>query len=196
VVRAGGGSARDTLSLLDQLIAGSENNSVTYERAVSLLGYTHGALLDEAIDALAVSDSAAAFDAVDRVIQTGQDPRRFVEDVLERLRDLIVVGAAGAHAQSILRGVSADEVERMQLQAKKFGAAELSRAADIVNASLSEMTGATSPRLHLELMIASNRKVPEVPRWSSLSPRKFRLFGLDSKVLWSLNLPKYIVKRY
>jgi len=154
VVRAGGGSARDTLSLLDQLIAGSENNSVTYERAVSLLGYTHGALLDEAIDALAAGDSAAAFGAVDRVIQTGQDPRRFVEDVLERLRDLIVVGAAGAHAQSILRGVSADEVERMQVQAKNFGAAELSRAADIVNASLSEMTGATSPRLHLELMIA------------------------------------------
>lgn len=154
VVRAGGGSARDTLSLLDQLIAGSESNSVTYERAVSLLGYTHGALLDEAIDALAAGDSAAAFGAVDRVIQTGQDPRRFVEDVLERLRDLIVVGAAGAHAQSILRGVSADEVERMQVQAKNFGAAELSRAADIVNASLSEMTGATSPRLHLELMIA------------------------------------------
>jgi DNA polymerase-3 subunit gamma/tau len=154
VVRAGGGSARDTLSLLDQLIAGSENNSVTYERAVSLLGYTHGALLDEAIDALAAGDSAAAFGAVDRVIQTGQDPRRFVEDVLERLRDLIVVGAAGSHAQSILRGVSADEVERMQVQAKNFGATELSRAADIVNASLSEMTGATSPRLHLELMIA------------------------------------------
>ena len=154
VVRAGGGSARDTLSLLDQLIAGSENDAVTYERAVSLLGYTHSALLDEAADALAAADSAAAFAAVDRVIQTGQDPRRFVEDLLERLRDLILVAATGANANSVLRGIPADELERMQAQAKNFGSAELSRAADVVNSSLTEMTGATSPRLHLELMIA------------------------------------------
>jgi DNA polymerase III subunit gamma/tau len=154
VVRAGGGSARDTLSLLDQLIAGSENNAVAYERAVSLLGYTHGALLDEAVDALAAGDSAAAFAAVDRVIHTGQDPRRFVEDLLERLRDLILVAATGANANAVLRGIPADELERMQLQAKNFGANELSRAADVVNSSLTEMTGATSPRLHLELMIA------------------------------------------
>ncbi|MEY4996887.1 MAG: polymerase subunit tau [Actinomycetota bacterium] len=154
VVRAGGGSARDTLSLLDQLIAGSENDAVTYERAVSLLGYTHSALLDEAVDALAASDSAAAFAAVDRVIQTGQDPRRFVEDLLERLRDLILVAATGANANAVLRGIPADELERMQAQAKNFGGAELSRAADVVNSSLTEMTGATSPRLHLELMIA------------------------------------------
>jgi DNA polymerase-3 subunit gamma/tau len=153
VVRAGGGSARDTLSLLDQLIAGSENDAVTYERAVSLLGYTHSALLDEAVDALAASDSAAAFAAVDRVIQTGQDPRRFVEDLLERLRDLILVAATGANANAVLRGIPADELERMQAQAKNFGGAELSRAADVVNSSLTEMTGATSPRLHLELMI-------------------------------------------
>ena len=93
VVRAGGGSPRDTLSLLDQLMAGSEATSVEYERAVALLGYTHAALLDEVIDAIGARDSAAAFDAVDRVIQTGQDPRRFVEDLLERLRDLIVVAA-------------------------------------------------------------------------------------------------------
>ena len=154
VVRAGGGSARDTLSLLDQLIAGSENDAVTYERAVSLLGYTHSALLDEAVDALAAGDSAGAFAAVDRVIQTGQDPRRFVEDLLERLRDLILVAATGANANSVLRGIPADELERMQAQAKNFGSAELSRAADVVNSSLTEMTGATSPRLHLELMIA------------------------------------------
>jgi DNA polymerase-3 subunit gamma/tau len=154
VVRAGGGSARDTLSLLDQLIAGSENDAVTYERAVSLLGYTHSALLDEAVDALAAADSAAAFAAVDRVIQTGQDPRRFVEDLLERLRDLILAAATGANANSVLRGIPADELERMQAQAKNFGSAELSRAADVVNSSLTEMTGATSPRLHLELMIA------------------------------------------
>jgi DNA polymerase-3 subunit gamma/tau len=154
VVRAGGGSARDTLSLLDQLIAGSENDAVTYERAVSLLGYTHSALLDEAVDALAAADPAAAFGAVDRVIQTGQDPRRFVEDLLERLRDLILVAATGANATAVLRGIPTDELERMQVQAKNFGPAELSRAADVVNSSLTEMTGATSPRLHLELMIA------------------------------------------
>ena len=154
VVRAGGGSARDTLSLLDQLIAGSENDAVTYERAVSLLGYTHSALLDEAVDALAAGDSAGAFAAVDRVIQTGQDPRRFVEDLLERLRDLILVAATGSNANAVLRGIPADELERMQAQAKNFGSAELSRAADVVNSSLTEMTGATSPRLHLELMIA------------------------------------------
>jgi DNA polymerase-3 subunit gamma/tau len=154
VVRAGGGSARDTLSLLDQLIAGSENNRVDYERAVALLGYTHGALLAEAIDALGAHDGAAAFDAVDRVIQTGQDPRRFVEDLLERLRDIIVVSATRESAASVLRGVPADEIEAMRRQAALFGHAELSRVADIVNTALSEMTGATSPRLHLELMIA------------------------------------------
>ncbi|WP_371743646.1 DNA polymerase III subunit gamma and tau [Herbiconiux sp. SALV-R1] len=154
VVRAGGGSARDTLSLLDQLIAGSEGNRVEYERAVALLGYTHGALLSEAIDALGTHDGAAAFDAVDRVIQTGQDPRRFVEDLLERLRDIIVVEATREQAPSVLRGVPADEIEVMRRQAALFGHAELSRVADIVNTALSEMTGATSPRLHLELMVA------------------------------------------
>nr|WP_245635903.1 DNA polymerase III subunit gamma and tau [Herbiconiux solani] len=154
VVRAGGGSARDTLSLLDQLIAGSENNRVEYERAVALLGYTHGALLSEAIDALGAHDGAAVFDAVDRVIQTGQDPRRFVEDLLERLRDIIVVAATREQASSVLRGVPADEIEVMRRQAALFGHAELSRVADIVNSALSEMTGATSPRLHLELMVA------------------------------------------
>ncbi len=154
VVRAGGGSARDTLSLLDQLIAGSESNTVSYERAVSLLGYTHATLLDEAVDALAAADAAAAFGAVDRVIETGQDPRRFVEDLLERLRDLILVAATGAGADAVLRGVPADELERMHGQAARFGSRELSRAADITNSSLTEMTGATSPRLHLELMIA------------------------------------------
>ncbi|MFE4469825.1 DNA polymerase III subunit gamma and tau [Leifsonia sp. NPDC056824] len=155
VVRAGGGSPRDTLSLLDQLMAGSEGSSIEYERAVALLGYTHAALLDEVIDAIAARDAAGAFAAVDRVIQTGQDPRRFVDDLLERLRDLIVVAATSVDgAAAVLRGVPQDELDRMGVQAMKFGAAELSRAADIVNAALTEMTGATSPRLHLELMIA------------------------------------------
>nr|WP_231368788.1 DNA polymerase III subunit gamma and tau [Frigoribacterium sp. CG_9.8] len=154
VVRAGGGSVRDTLSLLDQLIAGSEGSSVQYERAVALLGYTHGALLSEVVDALGARDASAAFAAIDRVIQTGQDPRRFVEDLLERLRDLIIVSATGQGAAAVLRGVQADELDRMAQQASRFGTAELSRAADVANAALTEMTGATSPRLHLELMIA------------------------------------------
>nr|MDQ2697555.1 DNA polymerase III subunit gamma and tau [Actinomycetota bacterium] len=153
VVRAGGGSVRDTLSLLDQLIAGSEGTSIEYERAVSLLGYTHGALLDEAVDAMGARDAAAVFAAVDRVIQTGQDPRRFVEDLLERLRDLIVVAATSDNAGSVMRGIPQDQLDRMASQAALFGQAELSRAADVINTALTEMTGATSPRLHLELMM-------------------------------------------
>jgi len=156
VVRAGGGSPRDTLSLLDQLMAGSESSTIEYERAVALLGYTHSALLGEVIDAIGVRDAAAAFGAVDRVIQTGQDPRRFVEDLLERLRDIIIVSATTSieAAGAVLRGVPTDELQAMHHQAQQFGHAELSRTADIVNAALTEMTGATSPRLHLELMVA------------------------------------------
>ncbi|KJL40045.1 MAG: DNA polymerase III subunit gamma and tau [Microbacterium sp.] len=154
VVRAGGGSPRDTLSLLDQLIAGSEGGVVAYDRAVALLGYTPGALLDEIVDALGGGDAASAFAAVDRVVQTGQDPRRFVEDLLERLRDLIVIAAVGRGATAVLRGVSEEEIERMSRQATTFGASLLSRIADVVVAALDEMSGATSPRLQLELMIA------------------------------------------
>lgn len=155
VVRAGGGSPRDTLSLLDQLMAGSEGTTIDYERAVALLGYTHGALLDEVVDAIGARDAAGAFAAADRVVQTGQDPRRFVEDLLERLRDLIVVAASSPEAAAaVLRGVPEDELARMAAQAAAFGPAELSRVADLVNQTLTEMTGATSPRLHLELMLA------------------------------------------
>lgn len=153
VVRAGGGSPRDTLSLLDQLIAGSEG-AVTYERAVALLGYTHAELLDEIVDALAASDAAAVFAAVDRVVQTGQDPRRFVDDLLERLRDLIVVAATREGAAAVLRGASPEDLQRMAVQADRFGSQRLSRTADVVVAALDEMTGATSPRLQLELMCA------------------------------------------
>ena len=160
VVRAGGGSPRDTLSLLDQLIAGSdspagsETVTVGYARAVALLGYTHAALLDEIVDALAAGDAAAAFPAIDRVVQTGQDPRRFVDDLLERLRDLIVIAAVGAGASAVLRGIAEDELDRMRRQAEAFGASRLSRTADVVSAALDDMSGATSPRLHLELMVA------------------------------------------
>ncbi|WP_405373538.1 DNA polymerase III subunit gamma and tau, partial [Microbacterium sp. Ld14] len=154
VVRAGGGSPRDTLSLLDQLIAGSDEGLVAYERAVSLLGYTHAELLDEVVDAFSSRDAAAAFGAVDRVVQTGQDPRRFVDDLLERLRDLIIVAATGAGASAVLRGIPADELERMGRQATAFGTDRLSRIADLVVTALDDMTGTTSPRLQLELLVA------------------------------------------
>ncbi|MCT9820981.1 DNA polymerase III subunit gamma and tau [Microbacterium sp. W1N] len=154
VVRAGGGSPRDTLSLLDQLIAGSEAGAVTYARAVALLGYTHAELLDEVVDAFGDGDASAAFAAVDRVVQTGQDPRRFVDDLLERLRDLIIVAATGPGAAAVLRGIPDDELERMNRQASLFGAARLSHIADIVAKALDDMGGATSPRLQLELLVA------------------------------------------
>ena len=153
VVRSGGGSVRDSLSLLDQLIAGSEGR-VEYDRAVALLGYTPESLLDDAVDSLAIRDSASAFGAVDKVIQSGQDPRQFVEDLLERLRDIILVASVGAEAKSVLRGATDDMIDKMRAQASKFGQAELTHAASEVNAALSSMSGATSPKLHLELMIA------------------------------------------
>ncbi|KAJ1681888.1 hypothetical protein LUZ63_022898 [Rhynchospora breviuscula] len=177
VVRAGGGSPRDTLSLLDQLIAGSEDEKVRYARAVSLLGYTHAELLDEVVDAFGDGDAAAAFGAVDRVVQTGQDPRRFVDDLLERLRDLIVIAATGPGASAVLRGVPADELERMSRQAAVFGSDRLSRTADLVIGTLDEMTGATSPRLQLELMVARvlaaspvGASSPAAPAPSSAAP--------------------------
>jgi DNA polymerase-3 subunit gamma/tau len=154
VVKAGGGSPRDTLSLLDQLIAGSEGSVVEYERATALLGYTSASLIDEVVTAVAESDAAGAFAGVDRIVQTGQDPRRFVEDLLERMRDLIVVAATGDAAASVLRGAPADQIAALTMQAQRFGTAELSRIADTISDALDEMVGATSPRLHLELMIA------------------------------------------
>jgi DNA polymerase-3 subunit gamma/tau len=154
VIRAGGGSVRDTLSLLDQIIAGSDDGHVTRERTNNLLGYTPNELLDECIDAIGRADAALAFAVVDRIIQTGNDPRRFVEDVLERFRDLVIVEATGDGAHAVLRGVPADEIERMTALASLYGARDLSRAADVVNEALSNMTGTTPPRIHLELMIA------------------------------------------
>ncbi|MDQ0261555.1 DNA polymerase III subunit gamma and tau [Sinomonas atrocyanea] len=154
VVRAGGGSVRDSLSVLDQLMAGAGTGGIDYELAVALLGYTHAALLDDVVDAMAAGDSGTVFRAVDRVIQTGHDPRRFVEDLLERFRDLIIVQALPDAAESILRGIPADQLARMRVQAQNLGAAELSRAADVTNGAFNEMTGATSPRLHLELLCA------------------------------------------
>jgi DNA polymerase-3 subunit gamma/tau len=154
VVRAGGGSVRDSLSLLDQLMAGSDDRKVSYDRAVALLGFTHGTLLDSVIDAFAAKNSAAVFASVDSVIQTGQDPRRFVEDLLERLRDLIVVLAVGNNAGSVLRGVPNDEIEKLTTQAFAFGMSSLTHASEVVSETLNSMSGATSPKLQLELMCA------------------------------------------
>jgi DNA polymerase-3 subunit gamma/tau len=154
VIRAGGGSGRDTLSVLDQLMAGATAEGISYDLAVSLLGYTHAELLDDVVDALGARDAATVFGAVDRVIQSGLDPRRFVEDLLERFRDLIVVRALGPEAATVLHGVPADQLERMAAQATGLGGSELSRWGDVTNQALSEMTGATSPRLHLELLCA------------------------------------------
>lgn len=154
VVRSGGGSVRDTLSVLDQLIAGSGDEGLVYEGAVALLGYTHTSLLDDLVDAIAARDGASAFRVVERVIATGHEPRRFVEDLLERLRDLIVLAASGEAATAVLRDVPADQLDRMRRQSTHLGASELSRSADLANAALTEMVGATSPRLHLELLMA------------------------------------------
>jgi DNA polymerase-3 subunit gamma/tau len=158
VVRAGGGSVRDSLSLLDQLMAGSEvkggKAEIEYDRAAALLGYTHASLLDEVVDAFATQNSSLVFSSVDKVIQSGQDPRRFVEDLLEKLRDLIVVLSVGDDAKAVLRGIADDELEKMKLQAMSFGMSELTHAANAVSAALSEMSGATSPKLQLELMCA------------------------------------------
>ncbi|GGP77983.1 hypothetical protein GCM10010231_56240 [Streptomyces sindenensis] len=154
VVRAGAGSVRDSMSVMDQLLAGAGDDGVTYAMATALLGYTDGSLLDSIVDAFAAGDGAAAFEVVDRVIEGGNDPRRFVADLLERLRDLVILAAVPDAGEKGLIDAPADVVERMQAQASVFGAAELSRAADLVNDGLTEMRGATSPRLQVELICA------------------------------------------
>ncbi|MGC9543350.1 DNA polymerase III subunit gamma and tau [Streptomyces sp. UG1] len=154
VVRAGAGSVRDSMSVMDQLLAGAGAEGVTYAMATSLLGYTDGSLLDSVVEAFATGDGAAAFEVVDRVIEGGNDPRRFVADLLERLRDLVILAAVPDATDKGLIDAPADVLERMQAQAGTFGAAELSRAADLVNEGLTEMRGATSPRLQLELICA------------------------------------------
>ncbi|MFF2066800.1 DNA polymerase III subunit gamma and tau [Streptomyces sp. NPDC058200] len=154
VVRAGGGSVRDSMSVMDQLLAGAAEDGVTYAMATALLGYTDGSLLDSVMDAFAAGDGAAAFEVVEQVIEGGNDPRRFVADLLERLRDLVILSAVPDAGEKGLIDAPADVVERMQAQASVFGAAELSRAADLVNTGLTEMRGATSPRLQLELICA------------------------------------------
>ena len=153
VVRASGGSVRDAQSILGQLLAGAGSEGVSYDIAIQLLGFTDSALLDDAIDALAAHDGATLFKTVDRVIESGHDPRRFAADFLERLRDLMIVDALPAGgASAVLREVSDDQLERMNAQAQRIGSAGLSRAADIAAEGLTQMRGATAPRLMLELI--------------------------------------------
>ena len=154
VVRASGGSVRDALSVLGQLLAGAGKDGVTYEVATALLGFTDGALLDEAVDALAARDGSTLFNTVNRVVESGHDPRRFTQDFLERLRDLIIVGASKDNAGHILREYPEDQLERMKSQAQVIGASTLIRSADIAADGLTQMRGATAPRLILELICA------------------------------------------
>jgi DNA polymerase III subunit gamma/tau len=152
VVRASGGSVRDALSVLGQLLAGAGKDGVTYEIAVALLGYTDGALLDESIDAIAARDGATLFTTIDRVIESGSDPRRFAQDLLERLRDLIIIGAVDDNNSQVLNEYPEDQLKRIRTQSKLIGVANLIRSADIVAEGLTQMRGATPPRLLLELM--------------------------------------------
>jgi DNA polymerase-3 subunit gamma/tau len=152
VVRASGGSVRDAQSILGQLLAGAGKDGVTYEIAVALLGYTDSALLDEAIDSLAASDSASLFNTVDRVVESGQDPKRFAQDLLERLRDLIIVGAVDENNSQVLVQIPTDQLDRMRTQAKLIGIANLIRSADLLATGLTQMRGATPTRLILELV--------------------------------------------
>jgi DNA polymerase-3 subunit gamma/tau len=154
VVRASGGSVRDALSLLDQLIAGSDTKEVAYQRAVNLLGFTHDELMSEVIDAFAEIDAAKAFSAVDKVIQSGQDARRFLEDLLERLRDLMLVSSLGNDAKAILRGIGPEQFDILTIQANRFGLSDLTAAAEATSKALSDTSAASNPRLQLELLCA------------------------------------------
>ena len=154
VVRASGGSVRDALSLLDQLIAGSDAKKIQYERSINLLGFTHDNLMAEVIEAFAELDAAKAFRAVDRIIQSGQDARRFLEDLLERIRDLMLVHSLGKDAKAILRGIGPEQFEQLTIQAARFGLGSLTATAEATAKALSDTSAASNPRLQLELLCA------------------------------------------
>ena len=154
VVRSGAGSVRDSLSVLDQLLGAADESGVSYRQAAALLGYTPDSLLDEFVDAFAAGDAGAAFTCVDKVIEVGQDPRRFAEDLLRRLRDLVLVAAVPDALTSGLVDVAPDQAERLSSQAAALGPGELTRAAEVIATGLTDMRGTTAPRLHLELMCA------------------------------------------
>lgn len=177
VVRASGGSVRDALSLLDQLIAGSDGKKIEYERSVNLLGFTHDNLMAEVIDAFAEFDAAKAFAAVDKVVQSGQDARRFLEDLLERIRDLMLVSSLGKDAQAILRGIGPEQFEQLEIQAARFGLSQLTASAEATAKALSDTSAASNPRLQLELLCArilapvtSNKPQPIEPKEPAAKP--------------------------
>ncbi|QJC22475.1 DNA polymerase III subunit gamma and tau [Arcanobacterium buesumense] len=154
VIRAGTGSVRDTLSVLDQIIGGSDSHTLDYDRAVALLGYTSAHLLDDAVSAVSERDGVQLFGVVDSVVKSGHDPRRFVEDLLQRLRDVVIIALTGQSARDVFVSVPDDQYQRMADQATRLGAARASRCADITNDALNMMVGATAPRLQLELLCA------------------------------------------
>ena len=154
VVRASGGSVRDALSLLDQLIAGSDSKEIEYVRATNLLGFTHDELMSEVVDAFAELDAAKAFSAVDKVIQSGQDARRFLEDLLERTRDLMLISSLGKDAKAILRGIGPEQFDLLTVQASRFGLYQLTLTAEATSKALAETSAASNPRLQLELLCA------------------------------------------
>ncbi|MFM1994472.1 MAG: polymerase subunit gamma/tau [Actinomycetota bacterium] len=154
VVRASGGSVRDALSLLDQLIAGSESKRIAYERSINLLGFTHDNLMADVIEAFAELDAAKAFTAVDKIIQSGQDSRRFLEDLLERIRDLMLVHSLGQDAKAILRGIGPEQFEQLTIQAARFGLGSLTQTAEATAKALADTSAASNPRLQLELLCA------------------------------------------
>jgi DNA polymerase-3 subunit gamma/tau len=181
VVRASGGSVRDSLSLLDQLIAGSDSKEIGYDRAVALLGFTHDQLMSEVIDAFAEIDAAKAFAAVDKVIQSGQDARRFLEDLLERLRDLMLVTSLGEGARAILRGLGPEQFDLLAVQANRFGLPQLTAAAEATSKALADTSGSANPRLQLELLcarvlapaieVSHPAPAPVVPRAAAPAPK-------------------------
>ena len=154
VVRASGGSVRDALSLLDQLIAGTDGKEIDYVRATNLLGFTHDELMSEVIESFAELDAAKAFQAVDRVIQSGQDARRFLEDLLERVRDLMLIASLGNDAKAILRGMGPEQFDLLSIQASRFGLGQLTQSAEATSKALAETSAASNPRLQLELLCA------------------------------------------
>lgn len=154
VVRAGGGSVRDSLSVLDQLLGGAGENGVTYAQATGLLGFTPDSLLDETVDAISAGDASGVFAAVEKVMDVGQDPRRFAEDLLRRFRDLLIVSSVPEALSNGLIAVSDDQAERLKTQAAGLGPGELTRGAEVIATGLTDMRGTTAPRLHLELILA------------------------------------------
>ncbi|MDO5025116.1 MAG: DNA polymerase III subunit gamma and tau [Trueperella sp.] len=181
VVRAGGGSVRDTLSVLDQIIGGSDGTKLDYERVVGLLGFTSAHLLDDAVTAIATGSGKELFRVVDAVIKSGHDPRRFVEDLLQRLRDLVIISLTGAAARDVFVAVPDDQYDRMAAQAEQLGPKRASHCADLTSAALSEMVGATAPRLQLELLCARLlvADLPNVPLPPAPAPASVPARDLD-----------------